>query len=67
MYFPDKNWQFDKWTVRAVVIPCGNAVCRKSAERGTARNEKIGRPRVRWLEDVIAHLKRMGISGWMDG
>jgi hypothetical protein len=30
----------------------------------TAR--RIGRPRIRWLEDVIANLRGMGISGWME-
>jgi len=26
---------------------------------------RIRRPRIRWLEDEIADLRRMGISGWM--
>jgi hypothetical protein len=30
----------------------------------TAR--RIGRPRIRWLEDMIGDLRRMGISGWME-
>jgi hypothetical protein len=27
---------------------------------------RIGRPKIRWLEDVIADLRRMGISGRME-
>jgi len=28
--------------------------------------KRIGRPKIRWLEDVIADLRRIGISGWME-
>jgi len=31
-----------------------------------ATTRRIGRPRIRWLEDVIADQRRMGISGWME-
>ena len=27
---------------------------------------RIGKPRIGWLEDVIAGLRRMVISGWME-
>jgi len=27
---------------------------------------RIGGPRIRWLKDVIADLRRMGISEWME-
>jgi len=27
---------------------------------------RIEIPRIRWLEDVIADLRRMAISGWME-
>jgi hypothetical protein len=27
---------------------------------------RIGRLRIKWLEDVIADLRRMGISGWLE-
>jgi hypothetical protein len=27
---------------------------------------RIGRHKIRWLEDVIADLRKMGISGWKE-
>jgi len=42
------------------------AMPKKSTERKPYATRRIGRPRIRWLEDVIADLRRMGISGWME-
>jgi len=30
------------------------------------KTRRIGRPRIRWLEGVIADLRRMGIGRWME-
>jgi hypothetical protein len=38
----------------------------KRVLKGKLYATRIGRPRIRWLEDVIADLRRMGISGWME-
>ena len=38
----------------------------KRVLKGKLYATRIGRPRIRWLEDVIANLRRMGISGWME-
>jgi len=38
----------------------------KRVLKGKLYETRIGRPRIRWLEDVIANLRRMGISGWME-
>jgi hypothetical protein len=27
---------------------------------------RIGRPRIRWMEDVITDIRKMGISGWKE-
>jgi hypothetical protein len=37
-----------------------------SAFRKPYMFKKIGRTRIIWLEDVIADLRRTGISGWME-
>jgi len=38
----------------------------KRVLKGKLYATRIRRPRIRWLEDVIADLRRMGISGWME-
>ena len=40
--------------------------CPKVLKGKLYATRRIGRPRIRWLEDVIADLRRMGISGWME-
>jgi hypothetical protein len=41
--------------------------CPKECSKGKLyATRRIGRPRIRWLEDVITDLRRMGISGWME-
>jgi len=38
----------------------------KRVLKGKLYATRIGRSRIRWLEDVIADLRRMGNSGWME-
>ena len=38
----------------------------KRVLKGKLYATRIGRPRIRWLEDVIADLRRMGIIGWIE-
>ena len=38
----------------------------KQVLKGKLYATRIRRPRIRWLENVITDLRRMGISGWME-
>jgi hypothetical protein len=44
----------------------GETATPKRVLKGKLYATRIGRPRIRWLEDVIADLTRMGISGWTE-
>jgi hypothetical protein len=38
----------------------------KRVLKGKMYATRMGRPRIRWLEDVIADLRKMGIRGWKE-
>ena len=62
MYFQDPV----PYSISRPVIKWHSAMPKRVLKGKLYATRRIGRPRIRWLEDVITDLRRMGISGWME-
>jgi hypothetical protein len=40
--------------------------CQSNVERKAIFQRRKGRPRMRWLDDVVSDLKKMKVKGWKE-